>query len=147
MGTFCIIPNQGKVLSRVANKLFIWEIKKDWFEKDFDFLNSKTNWAIWDIFDQARYTHDILDYYPTNTINEKIDSIKEYYNNDFGEKAPGKYLSKSDNEKFIDKAVEILVYALTNIESLYENVNDTIFENLENHFGELNRDHVWIGDL
>jgi len=146
-GHFIYYPTMAKYSAELKDKLFIWEIKKDWFEKDFDFLKNKTNWNIWNIFSQARYAYDILDYYPSNTINEKINIIKEYYSDEFNEKAPGKYLSKSDNEKFIDKAIEILVYALPNIEYLYENVDDTIFENLEKEFSELNRDHVWIGDL
>ena len=146
-GHFVYYPTKAKYSAELKDKLFVWEIKKDWFENDFEFLNNKTIWNIWAIFEQARYVYDILDYYPKNTINEKINSIKEYYSIGISEKAPGRYLSKADNEKFIDKAIEILVYALANIEFLYENVSDTIFENLEKHFGELNRDHIWIGDL
>jgi len=72
-GHFVYYPTKAKYSAELQNKLFIWEIKKDWFDKDFEYLNNKTNWDIWNLFKQARYAYDILDYYPANTINEKID--------------------------------------------------------------------------
>jgi len=145
-GHFVYYPTKSRYKSELTNKLYIWEIKKDWFEKDFEYLQQNPNWEIWNSFRSATYSHEILEYYPTEIVNEKLEYIKKFYGNGMNEKAPGRYLSNFENDKFIDKAIDILVFALSNIKSLYENANDTIFENLEHNFKNLS-ERKWIGDL
>ena len=58
---------------------FIWEVKRDWYGLDFIYLRDHPDNGFWSPFIDSAYHHDYLDFFPPETIQEKLEYIKSFY--------------------------------------------------------------------
>ncbi len=130
------------------NPLFIWEVKKDWYGIDQEYLKSKPNWNTWEIFEKAIYNNDYLDFYPQIAINEKLKDIKNFYNNAEEISRPNKYLKNKEIDTFVDVAIKWINIGMKLIENNNIAKNKSIMDLLEEKYptfqtetGNLMNDH------
>jgi hypothetical protein len=62
-----------------ADPDFIWEVKRDWYGLDFIYLRDHPDAGFWIPFINADYNQDYLDFFPQETIQEKLTYIKSFY--------------------------------------------------------------------
>jgi hypothetical protein len=58
---------------------FIWEIKRDWYGLDFIYLRDNQDASFWMPFIEAKYNQNYLDFFPPETIQDKLAYIKSFY--------------------------------------------------------------------
>ena len=58
---------------------FIWEVKKDWYGLDFTYVRSHPESLFWQVFLNAKYDVEYLDYFPPGAISKQLDYIKDFY--------------------------------------------------------------------
>ncbi len=92
-----------------ADPEFIWEVKRDWYGLDLDFVRSNPESLYWSIFLNAEYESDFLNFVPKHAIQRRVDEIRELYqrtDDDIEEwygRRPDKYLSKQKYDQFIEE--------------------------------------------
>ena len=90
-----------------ADPKFIWEVKRDWYGLDLDFVRKNPESLYWTVFLKAQYDHDYLPFMPPHAIQRRIDEIKELYQRTDEEiegwygRRPDKYLSKKEYDQFV----------------------------------------------
>ena len=62
-----------------ADPDFIWEVKRDWYGLDFIYLRDHPDADFWIPFVDSEYNQDYLDFFPPETIQEKLSYIKSFY--------------------------------------------------------------------
>ncbi len=62
-----------------ADPDFIWEVKRDWYGLDFIYLRDHPDAGFWIPFIDAEYNQDYLEFFPPETMQEKLASIKSFY--------------------------------------------------------------------
>jgi hypothetical protein len=87
---------------------FIWEVKRDWYGIDFEYIHANHDSGCWQVFLQCRYDHDYLDFMPHKAVKENLERIRDFYHNKdnvlerwIGNR-PNIYLSVSEMDSFIE---------------------------------------------
>lgn len=132
MGYFCHLVTDnlwGETIYRSTRKRFarefesdpdfIWEVKRDWYGLDFEYVRSHPDSLFWQVFLDCDYTENFLDFMPPEAINQRLDYIKEFYQRT-DEKIeshyiqhPGCYLTRTKMDKFIEAAADRMESILT----------------------------------
>jgi hypothetical protein len=93
---------------------FIWEVKRDWYGLDLEYVRENPDSLFWHTFLPAEYTDDCLDFMPQEAVETRIQYIKDLYQrrDDEIEKywgnRPDLYLSQEEMDTFIESSSEIL---------------------------------------
>jgi hypothetical protein len=94
---------------------FAWEIKRDWYGLDFDFIRSNPKSLFWRVFLDTQYTQDFLDFLPGDAIRQQIKYIKTFYQRTDDEveerfiQRPNLYLSQNQMDAFIEQTTQVLL--------------------------------------
>ena len=135
----------------LKNPQFIWDIKKDWYGIDQEFIYENQKWETWNKFNTLIYDNDFLDFYPNIAINNKLKSIKEFYNNGEKIKRPYLYLTNQEMNNFIELSVkwireglELLQHTtIGNYKSIMQ-ILEKEHKSFQKEFGDLKRDSLLI---
>lgn len=90
-----------------ADPAFIWDVKRDWYGLDLDYVRKHPQFLFWTIFVKARYESDFLPFLKPHAIQTRIDEIVELYQRmddeieDWYGRRPDKYLSKEEYDLFV----------------------------------------------
>lgn len=102
----------------LANKLekepdFVWTIKKDWYGRDFIYLNEHPDCIYYRVFQHIETVPDYLDYFPENAFTKSVERIKSYYSNsesmELSLKHDYLYLSRFDMDGWVQSTSETLI--------------------------------------
>ncbi|MCK4542224.1 MAG: hypothetical protein KAU17_08325 [Spirochaetales bacterium] len=127
----CKIKHQTKFNK---NPLFIWEVKKDWYGIDKEYLENNSEWKTWSIFDKSKYKNDFLDFYPQVAISEKLKTIKSFYNSKERIDRPNKYLKIEEIENFVKISIKWISIGLKLIDENKNIENKSIMNLLEEKY-------------
>ena len=90
-----------------ADPDFIWEVKRDWYGLDFEYVRRHPDSLFWRVFLGCEYTHDFLDFMPPQAINQRLAYIKDFYQRTdariearYGQR-PGRYLNAAEMDAFV----------------------------------------------
>jgi hypothetical protein len=108
-GYFIHHPTKHKYSNQFKDSQFIWEVKKDWYGIDFEYLRRNRTWAVWDTFRASYYGIHALDFYPQENIINKQKEIKEFYESEQGFVSPNIYLKYEDIDSFVDICANFLI--------------------------------------
>jgi hypothetical protein len=114
--------------------LFGWELKKDWHGLDVEYLLDNKDCAIFDAFKKSFYNLNLLEFYPQEYIQSKLEEIKNNFHVEEGFSRPNKYLSKEDWELFISTAPKLVLDILNDLEEIESKYSGTAMEYLEDKY-------------
>ncbi|NIM96424.1 MAG: hypothetical protein GTO18_22215 [Anaerolineales bacterium] len=111
-------PTQARFAEEFdADPEFIWEVKRDWYGLDFDYVRKHRDSIFWTVFLKTAYTHDYIDFLPQEAVQQRIAYIKELYQKTDEEieewyiDRPNLYLLQEDMDDFVSGTTDIL-YAI-----------------------------------
>lgn len=102
-----------------ADKDFIWEVKKDWYGLDFEYVRQHPESLYWRVFMDCDYPVNFLDFLLPAGVQQRIEHIKTYYQQD-DEHSRGVinrervYLTQIQVDQFVAGAVTLLRYWFVN---------------------------------
>lgn len=118
--------------------LYAWEIKKDWYGLDAEYLLENSHWETWKVFENAHYNLNCLEFYPKENIQLKLEEIKNFYQVERGFARPNKYLLKQDWELFIKVASKLVLNVLDNVRDIEQKYSKSSLEYLEEKYAIFN---------
>ena len=109
------LPTQEKFAAEFeADPKFIWQVKRDWYGLDFEYVRKYPDSFYWRIFLDSKYEVDYVPFLPPAAIAERLEYIKELYQRE-DERIEEWYIQRSDlylgeveMDAFIDDAVGIM---------------------------------------
>lgn len=106
-------PTHRKFLAQFeADKDFIWEVKRDWYGLDFEYVRSQPQALFWRVFVPACFDGDYLDFMPLHAIQQRVDYIKAFYQRTDDEvekwyiQYPGLYLTQAEMDAFVAEGAD-----------------------------------------
>lgn len=96
-----------------ADRNFIWEVKKDWYGLDFEYVRDHPNSLYWQVFLNCSYPINYLDILLVEGVRQRIEYIKTYYRriDDHALERinhPRIYLTMPEVDRFVEQASERL---------------------------------------
>ncbi len=97
-----------------ADKDFIWEVKKDWYGLDHQYVRSHLGCIFWRVFLNCSYQRTDLDFLPVEAVQQRIAYIKDYYQSNEQTvldmlNRPYIYLSKGQMDAFVEESAQTIV--------------------------------------
>ena len=109
------IPTHNRYKSEFnADSKFIWEVKRDWYGLDFEYVRREPQALFWRIFLHCSYNENFLDFLPKAAVAERVNYIQKFYQRrdetieEVYLKRPGLYLSNLEMDHFLSGSVEFL---------------------------------------
>ena len=65
-----------------ADKLFIWEVKRDWYGLDHIYVREHPDSLYWRVFLEAQPDSTELDFFPPEALHRQLHHIKSFYQRD-----------------------------------------------------------------
>lgn len=107
------------VRSRFAERFdaepgFLWEVKRDWYGLDFEYVRAYRESIFWRVFLAAECKREYLDFLPRRAIEHSLRYIKTFYqrtDDDVEKKLIRRtrlYLSEEEMDSFVDETTEDL---------------------------------------
>ena len=97
-----------------ADSKFVWEVKRDWYGLDFEYVRGNPESIFWQVFLDCRYDHDFLEFLPQKAVQQRLEYIQAFYQRT-DEKIenwyidrPDKYLTVQEMDSFIQTATKVL---------------------------------------
>ena len=96
---------------------FIWQVKRDWYGLDFDYIRSHPNCLYWRVLPTAKYDDRLLSFMPEGAIQRNLDHIRDHYQRTDEEveewyiRRPDKYLSQNQVDTFVENCTKVLLAA------------------------------------
>lgn len=102
-----------------ADKDFIWEVKKDWYGLDFEYVRSHPDSIYWRVFMECDYPVNYLDFLLPEGVRQRIAHIKTYYQreDEHAREVINRervYLTQTQVEQFVSGAAALLAYWFAN---------------------------------
>ena len=96
-----------------ADPEFIWEVKKDWYGLDFEYVRTHPESIYWEVFLTCDYPVNYLDFLLPEGVKQRIDCIKEFYQKSDPEieemvSKQREYLTGPEMDAFVDDATRML---------------------------------------
>jgi hypothetical protein len=97
-----------------ADPKFIWQVKRDWYGLDFEYVRREPDSIFWNVFLDCTYDREYLGFLPKGAVQLRLAYIKELYQRVDDEieawyiTRPGIYLSEDEMNVFIESTTEIL---------------------------------------
>lgn len=95
-----------------ADPQFVWEVKRDWYGLDFEYVRSHPRSLFWTVFLGCEYRESYaLDFMPPEAVKERIAYIQALYQREDDEvrahyfDRPDLYLSREEMDRFVEGAV------------------------------------------
>jgi hypothetical protein len=104
-------PTQERFAEQFAgDPKFIWEVKRDWYGLDHQYVREHDDCLYWRVFLGATPQDADLDFLPSDALSRQLTLIKTYYQSeDEGIQEmmsrPKRYLSKGEMDRFIEDAI------------------------------------------
>jgi hypothetical protein len=99
-----------------ADSKFIWEIKRDWYGLDFQYVRTHPDALFWRVFLHCAYDEAYaLGFMPAEAVQQRIAYIQELYQRDDGKvrahyiDRPDRYLGQEEMDRFVDETSEKLL--------------------------------------
>ena len=93
-----------------ADPRFIWQVKRDWYGLDFEYVRRKPESLYWRVFLDCEYNHNYLPFLPKEALQQRLAYIQAFYQRT-DEKIetwyinrPNEYLSEREMDAFIQAA-------------------------------------------
>ena len=92
-----------------ADPRFIWEVKRDWYGLDLEYVRRYPVSLFWRVFLDSQYDHEHLGFLPGEAIRHSIDYIKGFYQRTDEEmeqrygRRPCAYLSEMEMNQFVEE--------------------------------------------
>jgi hypothetical protein len=108
-------PTQDRFKDQFANDpKFIWEVKRDWYGLDHQYIREHPNCLYWRVFLEAEPRDTDLDFLPLAALDRQLNHIKAYYQLDNEEiqqmmTRSKRYLIKGEMDRFVKDAISPLV--------------------------------------
>jgi hypothetical protein len=102
-----------------ADREFIWEVKRDWYGLDFEYVRSHPQSIFWVEFLPANYLDDYLPFLPQKAVRMRIQYIKEFYQRTDVQletrliQRPNLYLRREEMDDFVEQSVKRLREIMT----------------------------------
>ena len=98
-----------------ADKDFIWEVKKDWYGLDFEYVRQHPESLYWRVFMDCDYPVNYLDFLLPVGVQQRIEHIKTYYQRDDEHSREvinreRVYLTQTQVDQFVSGAAALLEY-------------------------------------
>jgi len=96
---------------------FIWQVKRDWYGLDFDYVRSHPNCLYWRVLLTAQYEDRLLPFMPEGAIQRNLDHICQLYQRTDEEveewyiRRPDKYITPAQVDRFVEVGTQILLNA------------------------------------
>ena len=93
-----------------ADPKFIWQVKRDWYGLDFEYVRAYPDCIFWQVFLESEYDVDYVPFLPKHAIQRQLDYIKELYQREDERiqewyiERPSFYLSQVEMDDFIEQA-------------------------------------------
>jgi hypothetical protein len=96
-----------------ADKDFIWEVKKDWYGLDFEYVRQHAECLYWRVFMDCDYPVNYLDFLLPEGVRQRIEHIKTYYQRDDEHSREvinreRVYLTQTEADQFVSGAAALL---------------------------------------
>lgn len=92
------------------------EVKSDWYDLDFLYLESNPNFRSWIIFCELYdFENTFLPYYEKDNFKIQFSYIKDFYNQTVNTNREYKYLTELKVNEFVDKASKIIINTIENL--------------------------------
>jgi len=89
---------------------FVWEVKRDWYGLDLQYVRSHPDAFYWRVFLQCEYRDDYVDFLPPEAVNQRLEFIKSLYRRTddefetrYGDR-PKRYLSEGEMDAYLEEA-------------------------------------------
>jgi hypothetical protein len=116
------------------DRLFGWEVRKDFHGLDVEYLENHPDWAAWHTFLHSYYNLDCLDFYPPRNIQQKLEEIKNNFHVEDGFVRPNQFLTQNDWDFFIRVASTLALDVLNNVEQIEKEYKTTSLAYLEKKY-------------
>ncbi len=110
------LPTRSKFAAQFeAQSGFIWEVKRDWYGLDFQYVRTQPNSLFWTVFLKSDYRQNYLDFLPQHAVQHNLDHIKSFYRKtdekteNWFIKRPEKYLSSEEMDEFVHHTTQTLL--------------------------------------
>ena len=110
------LPTRSRFAGQFADdSRFIWEVKRDWYGLDLEYVRTQPESIFWRVFLSGRYTEDYLDFLPRDAIRQSLDYIKAFYQRTDEEmeqrygRRPDLYLSRPEMDDFVTRTAKRLL--------------------------------------
>jgi hypothetical protein len=93
-----------------ADPKFIWQVKRDWYGLDFEYVRSNPDCIFWRVFLNSAYKEDYVPFLPKHAIERQLAYIKDLYQREDERiqewyiERPDLYLSQAEMDAFLKKA-------------------------------------------
>jgi hypothetical protein len=97
-----------------ADPKFIWQVKRDWYGLDFEYVRNHPDSLYWKVFLGCSYERDYLPFLPPAAIAQRLAYIQELYQRqderveEWYIQRPDLYLSQGEMEAFVEESTTIL---------------------------------------
>jgi hypothetical protein len=94
---------------------FIWEVKRDWYGLDLEYVRKYPSSLFWRVFLDSQYDQEYLGFLPFEAIRHSTEYIKSFYQRTDEEmeqkygNRPCAYLSQSEMDRFVEEATARLL--------------------------------------
>ena len=90
------------------DKGFIWEMKKDWYDLDFQFIQNNPGLPAIDVFYSVdEFENRFLDYFPPEAITSRIKYIQDFYDQEKDlANREYVYLTEDEINEYVEKTIE-----------------------------------------
>ena len=105
-----------------ANPEFIWEVKKDWYGLDLEYIRNHPDLIFWKIFINCEYPTNYLEFLNPQGVQERIEYIKTFYrrrDSETDEMATKQriYLTEDRVDRFVEEATNILIQKINQLKN------------------------------
>jgi hypothetical protein len=90
-----------------ADPKFIWQVKRDWYGLDFEYVRTHPESIYWRVFLDCAYDRDDLPFLPQRAVEQRLEYIQALYQREDDRveewyiQRPGRYLNNTEMESFI----------------------------------------------
>ena len=105
------LPTRGRFAEEFeSDPRFIWEVKRDWYGLDLEYVRNNSASLFWRVFLDSQYDQEYLDFLPGEAIRQSNDYIKGFYQRTDEEmeqrygRRPCAYLSEAEMDRFVGEA-------------------------------------------
>jgi len=88
------------------NPAFIWEVKKDWYGQDFEYLKNHQENIFNKVVLKIKTVEDHLDYFPQGAFTKQLNYIQDYYREENKIVPTDRYLTKKEMDGFVRDSVK-----------------------------------------
>lgn len=94
------------------NPAFIWEVKKDWYGQDFEYLHDHKDNIFNKTVSKISFVEDHLDCFPIGAFTKQLNYIQNYYSEENKIIPTDRYLTKLEMDEFVSGSIRSICKVL-----------------------------------